>query len=100
MKCFQQLRTISPLPKQVYSCLNFIQAQRKGCKEGEMTIIDGADFYTKRDSLKQIQIDGVKWLIYYLDEKTCEKWIEEYLHSELHGGGLPQLRKIDKFPWE
>jgi hypothetical protein len=65
-----------------------------------MTLIKCYDFYAKRASLKQIQIDGVNWLIYYFDEETGEKWVEEYPHSELHGGGPPQLRKIEKFPWE
>ena len=29
-----------------------------------------------------------------------EKWILEYPNSEYHGGGAPQLRLIQKFPWE
>ena len=40
------------------------------------------------------------WNIYYLDEKNQEKWVKEYPNSEYHGGGIPQLRKIEKFPWD
>ena len=33
-------------------------------------------------------------------DENLEKWFEEYPDSEFHGGGLPQLRLIKKFPWE
>jgi hypothetical protein len=56
------------------------------------------DFYRKRDELKLVK--QLNWENYYLDENSREKWIEEYPHSYMHGGGPPQLRLIDKFPWE
>ena len=49
-----------------------------------MTIIDSSDFYAKRDSLKQVQIDGENWLIYYIDEKSDEKWVKKYPNSHAH----------------
>jgi Immunity protein 27 len=64
----------------------------------ELTIIVGESFDKKRAELKLIK--QLNWENYYLDEKTHEKWIEEYPHSQLQGGGDPQLRKIEKFPWE
>ena len=59
-----------------------------------------SEYYTKRDMLKKMQVDIDNWLVYYLDEKTGEKWVSEYLFSERQGGGPPQLRQIEKFPWE
>jgi len=63
-------------------------------------VIKGSDFYTKKESLKQVKVDNVNWNVYYIDEKTNEKWIEEYLYPEMQAGGPPQLRLIEKFPWE
>lgn len=63
-------------------------------------IIKGVDFYVKRDTLKEVKVDKVNWNAYYIDERTNEKWIEEYLYPEMQAGGPPQLRLIEKFPWE
>jgi len=64
-------------------------------------LIDNLDeLYKKEASLKKIKIDNINWLTYYLDENTGQKWVKEYPHSEYHGGGAPQLRLIEKFPWE
>ena len=62
------------------------------------SIITGEDFYKKRKQLKLIK--QLNWENYYLDEKNNEKWIEEFPYSEMQAGGPPQLRLIDKFPWE
>lgn len=48
------------------------------------------------ENLKQARIDYEKWETEYIDEKTGERWIKDYPHSELHGGGPPRLRKVDK----
>jgi len=64
----------------------------------EIIIIKGEDVYQKRDQLHLIK--QLNWENFYVDDSTQEKWIEEYPHSEMHGGGPPQLRLIEKFPWE
>lgn len=64
----------------------------------EITIIKGDAFYEKRKQLKLVK--QLNWENYYYDEKNKEKWIEEYPQSSLQGGGEPQLRKLEKFPWE
>jgi len=56
--------------------------------------------YKKEETLKKIKIDNINWLTYYLDENTGQKWVKEYPHSEYHGGDVPRLRLIEKFPWE
>ena len=66
----------------------------------ENIILKGDDFYRKKNGLKELKIDSDNWVTYYMDEKSGEKWIEEYLYPERQGGGPPQLRLIDKFPWE
>ena len=58
------------------------------------------ELYKKLETLKEIKVDVVNWVTYYQDEETGEKWIEERLYPEMQAGGPPQLRLIDKFPWE
>jgi len=53
----------------------------------------------KRNKLTKVATDKTGWLIYYLEDND-KKWVEEYPNSEYHGGGLPQLRVIEKFPRE
>ena len=64
----------------------------------EQTIIIGEQFYLKRETLKLVE--QLNWENYYVDEKTNEKWIEEYSQSQLQAVGPPQLRLLNKFPWE
>jgi hypothetical protein len=63
-------------------------------------ILNGKELYAKLEVLTKVKADGENWKIYYLDESTNEKWVIEYPNSEYHGGGAPQLRLIDKFPFE
>lgn len=63
-------------------------------------IIKGVELVLKETQLKKIKTDSVNWVVYYLDEINKEKWVKEYPESEYHGGGAPQLRLIDKYPWE
>jgi hypothetical protein len=63
-------------------------------------IIKGIEVESKEIQLKKVNTDSINWLVYFLDEITHEKWVKEYPNSEYHGGGSPQLRLIDKFPWE
>jgi hypothetical protein len=64
------------------------------------TVIEGLELEAKEKQLKKIKTDSENWLIYYLDEKSLDRWVKEYPNSSHHGGGAPQLRKIEKFPWE
>ena len=63
-------------------------------------ITDLNEFYQKIETLKVIKTDSINWLTYYLDESTGEKWIEEHMFPEMQAGGPPQLRKLERFPWE
>jgi hypothetical protein len=54
----------------------------------------------KLNKLRKVKTDNHKWLIYYIDEANNQKWVKEYPESEYHGGGLPQLRELPRFPWE
>lgn len=63
-------------------------------------IIKGDAMDRKLENLKLVDTKGAEWLFYFIDEKKGEKWVKEYPHSAYHGGGEPQLRLIDKFPWE
>ena len=55
------------------------------------------ELYKKTKTLKEIKIDAVNWVTYYLDEQTGEKWIEEHIFSEMQAGGPPQLRCLFNF---
>jgi hypothetical protein len=67
---------------------------------GQPIILEGEMLYKKIQTLKQLKVDHEHWTVYYADEVNGDKWIKEYPNSELHGGGPPQLRLIEKFPWE
>jgi urate oxidase len=55
---------------------------------------------SKIKELELIKTDDGGWVTYYIDEKTSEKWIKDYPNSSYHGGGVPTLTKVEKFPWE
>ncbi len=61
-------------------------------------MLNTEDIYEKRKRLKQVKVDNVNWVIYYLDEVTGEKWIEEHPFGELQAGGPAQFRQIEEFP--
>jgi hypothetical protein len=67
---------------------------------GEHIIESGAAMDLKIATLTKVKVDYDYFLIFYLDELSGEKWIREQLHPEMQAGGPPQLRLIDKFPWE
>ncbi len=54
----------------------------------------------KRAQLKKVKVDTVNWIVYYIDELSGEKWMEEYPYSEMQGGGPTQFSTISEFPWE
>jgi hypothetical protein len=43
--------------------------------------------------LKEVRVDAEAWEISYVDEKTGERWLMDYPHSEFQGGGSPRLRR-------
>jgi hypothetical protein len=66
-----------------------------------INIIDNLDeFYNKVSTLKEVEVDPVNWLTYFIDEKNGEKWVEERIYPEMQAGGPPRLRLLEKFPWE
>jgi hypothetical protein len=64
----------------------------------EIVILTGEEFYEKQKRLTLVK--QLNWENYYIDERTGEKWLQEYPNSRLHGGGPPQLRLVEKFPWD
>ena len=68
--------------------------------ENRKTILSGTLLDNKVETLRQVKVDSINWLVFYLDTMTNEKWVKEYPHSEMHGGGAPILKQIEKFPWE
>jgi len=56
--------------------------------------------FEKIKGMKEVKADPANWKMYYLDEQTGEKWIEERLYGDTNTGKPPQLRLLDKFPWE
>ena len=57
------------------------------------------ELIAKEEILKKIANDKTNWYTYFID-RDSNRWIKEYQNSENHGGGNPQLRLIEKFPWE
>jgi hypothetical protein len=44
--------------------------------------------------LKKIKSSPDTWETEYICEKTGERWVLDYPHSECQGGGPPRLRKV------
>jgi hypothetical protein len=63
------------------------------------TILKGEELSSKKKFLLKIGTDETGWLVYFVD-RDSNRWVEEYPNSEYHGGANPQLRLIEKFPWE
>ncbi len=68
--------------------------------ENIQMVLSGALLDNKIESLKQVKVDSTNWEVFYVDTLTNEKWVKQYPFSELHGGGSPILKLIEKFPWE
>ena len=61
-------------------------------------ILTGKELNEKLKSLTEVGGDE-DWNIYYVDSDGS-KWCKSYPNSEYHGGGAPELQRIDKFPWD
>jgi hypothetical protein len=48
--------------------------------------------------LRKVRVIAEKWETEYEDVITGDVWLLDYPHSQLHGGGEPRLRKIEKKP--
>ena len=61
----------------------------------EITELEGndADEYAK-NHLKEISVDVENWQVTYECPVIGLKWLKDFPHSELHGGGSPRLRKL------
>ncbi|NLX06645.1 MAG: hypothetical protein GXY33_16025 [Phycisphaerae bacterium] len=44
--------------------------------------------------LNLIRVDVESWITEYVCPETGGRWIEDYPHSEMHGGGPPRLRRV------
>ena len=58
------------------------------------------EIYAKIETLQKVRVDADNYCTYYIDNASGEKWVKEHPESEYHGGGVPQLRLLEKFPWE
>lgn len=73
--------------------------QRKDCKMkcrcNEIDCLKGveAQHYAKKH-LQQVRIDSINWETEYVCLDTGKHWLEDYPHSEYHGGGPPRLRSL------
>jgi hypothetical protein len=43
--------------------------------------------------LRKVKTDVRTWEVEYIDDATGERWVLDYPHSELQGGGPPRLRR-------
>ncbi len=68
----------------------------KVCRCKSLSTIHGADAkkYAK-EHLQVVSIDKENWVTIFVCPETGINWREEYPHSEYHGGGPPELIRID-----
>lgn len=61
-------------------------------------VLTGRRIELKMETLTKVGGDR-NWNVYYLDSDGT-KWIKSYPDSGYHGGGLPILTKVARFPEE
>jgi Immunity protein 27 len=60
-----------------------------------MSELEGAEAVEyAQQRLKEVRVDPDKWEVEYVDERTGDKWLMDYPHAELQGGGSPRLRRV------
>ena len=47
-------------------------------------------------NLRKGRVFPDQWKTEYEDPRTGEKWLLDYPQSDLHGGGPPRLRRIER----
>lgn len=57
-------------------------------------VLRGAEAIQFSKTLDVLEVRADSWEIVYFDDRTGEKWIQDYPQSEQHGGGSPRLRRI------
>ena len=45
-----------------------------------------------REHLEKVNVDYTTWEITYREPATGQRYMMDYLHPEVHGGGVPRLR--------
>lgn len=53
-----------------------------------------ADRYA-REHLEELGVDVVNWTVSYKCPDTERRWLRDFPHAELQGGGPPRLRQVD-----
>jgi hypothetical protein len=68
-----------------------------GGRRNAKTLFEGQDAlkYIEKKNLREVRQDDRLWQTEYADDKTGERWILDYPHSGLQGGGSPRLRRIE-----
>lgn len=61
-------------------------------------IYEGKEYYEKIKTLKKVKYFPARWITFYLDEETGEKWVHDKPNSEFHGGGPGRLTLVKDFP--
>jgi hypothetical protein len=49
-----------------------------------------------QNHLKKVHVDAIDWITEYVCPITGRRWIKDYPHGELQGGGEPRLRIVPR----
>ncbi len=60
----------------------------------EMVQYTGEEALRHARKLTKTSHDTAHWVTEYIDPHSGERWVLDYLQSELNGGGPPRLRKL------
>ena len=64
-------------------------------------VLEGEAIERKVEELKVVKVDPEYYRTFYYDELTKEKWVYEHILTQTQLPEVPpQLRLLDKFPWE
>ena len=47
------------------------------------------------EHLQKTNVDYDRWEVEYRDPETGQRYVLDYLHPEMQGGGIPRLRLAD-----
>jgi hypothetical protein len=61
--------------------------------EASLKELNGAAAVEYAKRLRKVSVNAQTWEVEYIDDANGARWIMDYPHSQLQGGGTPRLRQ-------
>ena len=56
--------------------------------------LTGSDATLMASRLTEVRVDQDAWQVWYRDPETGDLWLLDYPESDLHGSGVPRIRRM------